>query len=54
MKQYIQMISSGIVGGALVLSGFYFLDLRDADKVSEPLSSKMVSINSSPNLTEIL
>lgn len=51
MKQYIQMISSGIVGGALVLSGFYFLDLRDADKVSEPLSSRMVSINSSPNLT---
>lgn len=51
MKQYIQMISSGIVGGALVLSGFYFLDLRDEDQVSEPLSSRMVSINSSPNLT---
>jgi serine protease Do len=51
MKQYIQMISSGIVGGALVLSGFYFLDLRDANNVTQPLPNRMVSINNAPNLT---
>ncbi len=45
------MISAGIVGGMLVLSGFYFLDMKPSEGTSENIPNRLVSLNSSPNLT---
>lgn len=45
------MISAGIVGGAIVVTGFYFMEFNHADRSSDVNTARMVSFNHAPNLT---